>query len=210
MTTKGRANLSQLRSSLAHPLAQPLGTLLARTGLPPNALTVLGFGANLGAAAVIASGSLFWGGLLVLAAGLCDLLDGALARAAQRTSRFGALLDSTLDRLSEAALLFGLLVYYLRGTPSNYELLLVYLALVSSVLVSYIKARGEGLGLRCEVGFFTRAERVIVLALGLLLRQLFLALLVITFLSFLTAGQRLLHLWRQSRAGSPGNEGGKQ
>lgn len=201
----GWASLSQFRSKLARPLTQPLGMLLARTGLSPNFLTVLGFGVNLGAAAALAWGHLLSGGFLVLAAALCDLLDGALARASQRTSRFGALLDSTLDRLSEAAVLFGLLVYYARE-PSEPELLLVFLALVGSVLVSYIKARGEGLGLKCEVGFFTRAERVIVLALGLLLHLVFLALLVITLLSFLTAGQRLFYLWQQSKGQSSGGE----
>ena len=141
-------------------------------------------------------------GFMVLFAGLFDMLDGALARATNRVTRFGGILDSTLDRLSEAVLLLSILVIYTRGQQVA-ESLLVGIALLGSLLVSYIKARTEALGIECNVGLFTRPERVIVLALGLLLSQfayaLITALAIITAFSFFTAGQRLLNAWRQTR-----------
>ncbi len=139
---------------------------------------------------------------MVLAAGLFDMLDGALARATNKVTRFGGVLDSTLDRLSEAALLIAILVIYVRGQQVG-ESILVGLAMVSSFTVSYLRSRMEATGIEGSVGLFTRPERIIILALGLLLSQydyvLVIALSVITFFSFLTAGQRLLHAWRQTR-----------
>lgn len=190
-------NLSQFRSNLAGRFTQPAARLLSKAGISPNALSVCGFELNLAAGAAIATGHLVWGGLLVLFSGLFDLMDGALARASGRTTSFGALLDSTLDRLSEAAVLLGLLILYL-GQPSALGLLLVYLTFVGSVLVSYVKARGEGLGLECNVGLFTRPERVVLLAAGLLTGQVIIALVVVALLSYFTAVQRLVYLSRQT------------
>jgi CDP-diacylglycerol--glycerol-3-phosphate 3-phosphatidyltransferase len=139
---------------------------------------------------------------MVLIAGFFDMLDGALARRTNQATRFGAVLDSTLDRLSEAVLLIGILVLY-AGEQSTTGILLVSVALIGSLLVSYIRARAEALGLECQVGLFTRAERVIVLALGLLLNQidsaLIIALAIIVAFSFFTAGQRLLYVWKQTK-----------
>ena len=130
------------------------------------------------------------------------MLDGALARATNRVTRFGGILDSTLDRLSEAVLLLSILVIYTRGQQVA-ESLLVGIALLGSLMVSYIKARTEALGIECNVGLFTRPERVVVLALGMLLSQfayaLVTALAIITAFSFFAAGQRLLNAWRQTR-----------
>ena len=161
-------------------------------------LTGLGFFLSLGAAAVIALGHLFLGGFLVLVSGVFDLFDGALARAKGQTTKLGAILDSTTDRLSEAALLFGLLILY-TGQQSNTEIMLIYVAFVGSVLVSYVRARAEGLGLDCSVGLFTRAERIIVLALGLLLNQVLIALWIVVVLTFVTVAQRLFHIWQQTK-----------
>ncbi len=190
--------LNEVRRTLAHRLTAPIIPLLVRSKLTPNALTVLGFLLSLGAAGLLGMGYLFRGGFLVLFAGVFDLLDGALARATNRSSKFGALLDSTLDRLSEGALFFGLLIFYVRQA-SLHETLLIFIAFLGSFLVSYLRARGEGLGLRCEVGFFTRPERVLLLALGLLINQVLIILWVVAVLTYLTAGQRLLHLWKQTR-----------
>jgi CDP-diacylglycerol--glycerol-3-phosphate 3-phosphatidyltransferase len=138
----------------------------------------------------------------VLIAGFFDMLDGALARRTNQATRFGAILDSTLDRLSEAVLLIGILVLY-AGEQSTTGILLAGVALIGSLLVSYIRARAEALGLECQVGLFTRAERVVVLALGLLLNQidnaLIIALAIIVAFSFFTAGQRLLYVWKQTK-----------
>jgi len=131
------------------------------------------------------------------------MLDGALARFTGQTTRFGAVLDSTLDRLAEAALLLGILVVY-ASNQLVAESLLVGLALIGSFTVSYLRARIEALGIECKVGLFTRAERVIVLALGLLLSQfdyaLIVALAIIVLFSFITAGQRLFYAWCHTKS----------
>ena len=134
----------------------------------------------------------------MLLSGVFDLLDGALARVSGRSTRFGALLDSTLDRFSEAALFLGLLAYY-AGQGSLQEMVLIGAALVGSVMTSYVRARAEGLGLRCEIVLFTRPERDIMLAIGLIFDQMLVVLWIIAVLSNLTAWQRLFYVWRQLR-----------
>jgi CDP-diacylglycerol--glycerol-3-phosphate 3-phosphatidyltransferase len=136
---------------------------------------------------------------LVLLAGLADLLDGALSRASRRATTFGALLDSVADRLSEAALFFGLLTSYAPWETAALEVWLIFLGLVGSLLVSYVRARSEGLGLQCKVGILTRAERILILALGLLLNQMTIALSLIVILTFATILQRLLFIRQQAR-----------
>lgn len=191
------------RKLAAYYVTQPIAELLARTSISPNTITWLGFLVTLGAAALIITGHLFAAGFVVLIAGFLDMLDGALARHTNQASRFGALLDSTLDRLSDGFLLLSILVLYLLREQSSIEAFIVVLALIGSLLVSYIRARAEALGLKCQVGLFTRAGRVTVLALGLLLSQidyaLITALVIIVLFSFITAGQRLLYVWQQTR-----------
>ena len=196
--------LSEVRKAAASYLTQPVVRLLAKTPITPNTITWLGFLLAAGAAVLIVTGHLFAAGFIVLVAGFFDMLDGALARSTNQTSSFGAVLDSTLDRLSEAVPLLGILVLYLYfGNQSTVVVLLVCLALIGSPLVSYIRARAEALSLECQVGLFTRAERVIVLALGLLLNQidyaLIIALAIIVVFSFFTAGQRLIYVWQQTK-----------
>ena len=194
--------LSEIRKATGHNFIQPAVRFLARTPITPTTLTWIGFLLAVVAAVLIAQGYLWVAGLVVLFAGFFDLLDGALARYINRTTQFGAILDSTLDRLSEGALLIGILVLYARE-PSTVGVLLTGLAMLGSLLVSYIRARGEALGLECQEGLFTRPERVIVLALGLLLSHfnyaLLIALGIIVIFSFITVGQRLVHLWRKTR-----------
>ena len=171
--------------------------LLARVGLSPNALTVFGFLISLGVAWVLSTGHFFLGGFLVLFSGAMDFLDGALARATGRSSRFGAFLDSTLDRFSEAVLFLGLLAYY--AAQGSYQaILLVGGALVGSMITSYTRARAEGLGLKGEVGLFSRTERIILLAIGLIFNQMIAVLWIIAVLANFTALQRLFHVWRQT------------
>jgi len=195
------AKLSEVRKALAYRLTEPVVRFLSRTPITPSATTWFGFLLTVGAAALIITGHLLVAGFVVLIAGFFDMLDGALARRTNQATPFGAILDSTLDRLSEAVLLIGILVLY-AGEQSITGILLVSVALIGSLLVSYIRARAEALGLECQVGLFTRAERVIVLALGLLLSQidyafLFIALAIIVVFSFFTAGQRLVYVWQQ-------------
>ena len=194
--------LSEVRNTAAYYLTQPVVGLLAKTPITPSAITWFGFLLAAGAAALIITGHLFAAGFVVLIAGFFDILDGALARRTNQTTRFGAVLDSTLDRLAEAIVLLGILVLYARE-QSVAHILLVGVALLSSMLVSYIRARAEALGLECQVGLFTRAERIIVLALGLLLNQidnaLVIALAIIVVFSFFTIGQRLIYVWQQTK-----------
>ncbi|MBI4299801.1 MAG: CDP-alcohol phosphatidyltransferase family protein [Chloroflexi bacterium] len=186
--------------TLHHRWLTPVGRVLAGAGITPNTLTILGFIANVGAAAVLGLGHFLGGGLLVLFSGAFDMLDGAVARASGRVTRFGGFLDSTLDRLSEAAILFGLFIWYARR-DSLQELVLIYLTLVGSLLVSYTRARAEGLGLECKVGILTRAERVILLAAGLIFGFALPVLWVLAVLTNFTVVQRILHVWRRTNRG---------
>lgn len=194
--------LANVRKGMAEHLTQPVARLLAKTPITPNTITWSGFLLAVGAAALILDGNLFAAGLVVLIAGFFDLLDGALARFTNQITRFGAILDSTLDRLGEAAVLLGILILYARE-QSVAGVLLVGIVLLGSLMVSYVRARIETLGVECKVGLFTRAERVIILAIGLLLSRidyaLIAALIIIAVLSFFTVGQRLRYGWHQTR-----------
>ena len=191
-------NLIDIRRNLAYRITNPIVGILSKSGITPNALTLINLALNIVAAYVIATGHFLLGGVLVLVSGLFDLLDGALARFTKQTTKFGAILDSTVDRISEAALLCGLLIWYLaRG--GRLEIVLIFAVLIGSFLVSYVRARAEGLGWQCQVGLFTRAERVIVLAIGLLINQIFIALCVLVVFVFTTVVQRLVYLWKQGK-----------
>jgi len=191
-------DLSEIRHWLDERITDPIVRILRRTKMTPNILTSIGFFVSVIAAVAIGFEYLFIGGLLVLFSGLFDMLDGALARAQNESTVFGAFLDSTLDRLSEAALLLGLLLMYL-NKGANTEVWVVYVTLVGSIVVSYTRARAEGLGIDCKVGFCTRPERVIVLAIGLLLNWVFVALCIIAALAWITFLQRFVHIWRQTK-----------
>jgi CDP-diacylglycerol--glycerol-3-phosphate 3-phosphatidyltransferase len=192
-------NLIDIRKDLAHRITDPIVRILSRSGITPNALTFINLALNIVAAYVIATGHFLLGGVLVLVAGLFDLLDGALARFTKQTTRFGAILDSVADRISEAAILCGLLIWYIPQEEASLEIVLIFVVLIGSFLVSYIRARAEGLGWQCQVGLFTRAERVIVLAIGLLINQIFIALCVLVIFVFITVVQRLVYLWKQGK-----------
>ena len=192
------ANLTEIRRSLSNHITSPFVRFLSRIGVRPNTLTFINLALSLVAAYVVAIGHFFIGGLLIVLSGLFDLLDGALARFSEETTKFGAILDSVVDRISEAAVLFGLVVWYIsQGT--TLEIWLILGIIISSFLVSYIRARAEGLGLQCQVGLFTRAERVIVLAIGLLINQVFIALCILVLFTSITVAQRLVYLWKQER-----------
>lgn len=168
---------------------------VAATGLSPNMLTVLGFLFMLVVAAVLARGAFLLGGILLILASLFDALDGSVARVTGRVTRFGGFLDSTLDRWAEAAL-YGGLIWWFWQQGLGRELALAYAAIVGSLMVSYTRARAEGLGVECKVGWFTRFERIAVLILGLLLNQVGIALVILALLSNLTAVQRVWHVYR--------------
>jgi len=192
-------NLMDIRRNLAYRITDPIVGILSKSGITPNALTLISLALNIVTAYVIATGHFLLGGVLVLVSGSFDLFDGALARFTKQTTRFGGILDSTVDRISEAALLCGLLIWYVPQEGASLKIVLIFVVLIGSFLVSYIRARAEGLGLQCQVGLFTRAERVIVLAIGLLINQVFIALCILVVFSFITVVQRLVYLWKQGK-----------
>jgi CDP-diacylglycerol--glycerol-3-phosphate 3-phosphatidyltransferase len=168
----------------------PIVRALASAGVTPNMISVTGLVGNGIAGLLVARGELAAGGIVMLLASALDMLDGALARMTGKASRFGALLDSTFDRISEAAVLFGVLLYALdRGQDE--QAALTFVAIVGSLLVSYVRARAEGLGVSMKDGLFTRPERVVVLGVALLFGWLRLALWLLAVLTMLTAFQRL-------------------
>ena len=194
------ASLDSFRKFIAQGITKPIIGAIAKTPLTPNLITAIGFIITMGAGALIVTDYWLAAGIVVLVAGLFDMLDGALARATGKTTRFGAILDSTLDRVSEAILLVSLLAVFAKDGLVT-ECILAGVALVGSLLVSYIRARMEGLGVECKAGFFTRPERVILLALGLMLSQFNYAMLttlaVLTFFSWFTVIERMVYAWRK-------------
>jgi CDP-diacylglycerol--glycerol-3-phosphate 3-phosphatidyltransferase len=196
-------NLNITRKTIAGSITTPVIRLLARTPITPNSLTWFGFCITAAAAVLVVTEHLVAAGVTLLIASLFDMLDGALARATGKTSRFGAILDSSLDRVCEAIILIALLAMY-AGNAQVWESALCGIALLGSFMVSYVRARMEGLGIECTAGFFTRPERVILMVLGLLLSSISYALIIavglIALLSILSAGQRMIFAWRHTSA----------
>jgi CDP-diacylglycerol--glycerol-3-phosphate 3-phosphatidyltransferase len=192
-----------MRREFARYFTVPVVSVLAKTGATPDGLTWFGFILTIGAAALAGCGYLFWAGLTSLFAAFFDMLDGALARKLNKVTLFGGILDSTLDRLSEGAMLIGILIWYLRFSAPGEDLilmaLLVGITIVASFTVSYIRARSEGAGLKGEVGISTRPERVILTAIGLLIGQVTAALAIIAVMSTITVIQRLHYAWKQAK-----------
>lgn len=184
--------LGAIVAQRARNAAESVVRLIAFPGVTPNHLTVLGFFLTGGVAVVIGLGYEVVGGVLVIAAGLFDMLDGALARVRGLKTRFGAFLDSTLDRYSEAVLLGGVLWLY----PDRETALLILAVLTGSLLVSYTRARAEGLGVDCEVGFLPRPQRIIVLSAGLIIGLVVPSLWILAIFTNVTAVQRILHVRR--------------
>jgi len=189
---------SLLPRSIPRRLTDPIVNPLARLGVRPNHLTILGGLGNGGAAVLAARGDFLPAGIVVLAASSLDLLDGALARATGRATDFGSVFDAVTDRISEAAVLFGIL-YYFSDRGGRSEELLAFAAIVGSILVSYVRARAEVIGLKLREGFFTRAERVLLLGVGLIIDQVTPMLWILAVLSWATALQRMFLVWSQTR-----------
>jgi CDP-diacylglycerol--glycerol-3-phosphate 3-phosphatidyltransferase len=182
----------QLTRGLVEPVARGLG----RLGLTPNALTALGFVLHLGVAWLLAMGWLAAGAVGLALAAAFDGLDGTLARLTGRSSARGAFLDSTFDRMSEVAVFFGLLLFANRSGLAQ-EVWLVYVALAGSLLVSYTRARSEGIGCPTKAGVFGRLERMAVLVVGLFFGWLTVTLWVLVLGAWLTVALRIRDVWRR-------------
>ena len=175
---------------------EPLARSLMAVGLTPNRVTFLGLLVSAGCAYLLSQGMFVAGGGVLILAGMMDMVDGALARRGGTASPRGALLDSVVDRVAEATVFLGLLVFYLDPVSAT-EIVLINVSLAGSFMVSYLRARGEGLGVDCRVGIMTRPERVVALAVGLLLGQVTIALAVIAVLTVFTTLHRFWHIHRE-------------
>ena len=200
----GTESRTAARKLLSTHLEAPTVRLLIRLRLTPNRLTLLGLLIAAASAYLLSVGQLAAGGAVLLASGTFDLLDGAVARATGQATSYGAILDSVVDRASETVVLLGLLIFYL-GHPSDLTstsgAVLVYITLAGSLMVSYVRARAEGLGVDCKVGIMTRPERVVTLGIGLIVGQWWLpsvsvVLAAIAALALSTTTHRILHVWR--------------
>lgn len=179
-------------------ILDPIGAFLNRMGLTPNTITLLGLAGTTIGAYFIAQGKMTTGAFILLASVLVDAFDGTMARLRGEPSDFGAFVDSVSDRYAELVTFGGLLYFFL--TQSDYPGVVVsFIAAAGSVLVSYVKARAEGLGFTAKVGILTRLERYIVLIPLLVFNQPFLAVAIIAILANITAYQRILHVRAQGR-----------
>jgi CDP-diacylglycerol---glycerol-3-phosphate 3-phosphatidyltransferase len=186
---------NKARNSFRH-VTEPAGHALAKAGFTANSLTVIGLAGSVSAGILIASGYARVGGLLSLLSGLPDMLDGAVAKATGRSSRRGAFLDSVVDRLSDAAVLAGIVWLGIsRNEPRVAVLAAMVMAL--SLIVSYVKARAESLGYECNVGIAERPERVVVLGVALLVGHVLAGLWVLVIAAAITVVQRIMRVWQQ-------------
>lgn len=182
----------------------PIARVMGRLGVHPNTVTLVGFLLQMGVGVVFGLGYLELGGWLLLIVAPVDALDGALARALGQKSRFGAFLDSTLDRLSDAALILGLTAHYLYQ-GAHLEVALLLIALVAAQMVSYIRARAEAEGFPCKVGLLTRLERIVLIAVLSALGLPIVMIWALAILSVFTMVQRLLYVYAVSRREGTGS-----
>lgn len=183
-------------------LTATLGHKLYASGVHPDAITVLGLVIVAVAGYVASQGHLFWAGIILILGMPLDALDGAVARAMQRKDKFGALLDSTLDRYADGFIFMGL-AYYFSLWGNERAMLLSMTALLGSLLVSYVRARAEGLNVDCKVGLLTRMERVVIILAMLLTGWVEVGLWILTIGTHLTVIQRVWHV-RRALIGSGG------
>lgn len=191
----GLPGRDEFRSAVLRYLELPGAKLFRALKFTPNSITILGFLITIVSAYLVGAGWLLAGGIVFLFAGGLDLMDGGLARLTGKASPFGALLDSVFDRLSEASLFVGIAIYALRDDISDdrkiFFITVLLLALIFSQGVSYLRARGEGLGVFTKAGLMTRPERVVLLGIGLIIGQIEWVLLAIAVVSCFTLFQRM-------------------
>jgi CDP-diacylglycerol--glycerol-3-phosphate 3-phosphatidyltransferase len=195
--------VSNLVRNWSQRLVQPIARFLWGLGLTPNAVTVLGFLLTAGVAMLLAVGRLQLAGVLLIITLGADGIDGTLARMMGAITRFGAFLDSTLDRWAEV-LIYGALAWFFMQNGMNTAVLLAMAAMATSLMVSYTRARAEGVGLICKEGLLTRFERLAILIAGLILNQMVIALWIIAVLAAVTAVQRIWVTWQADQSGITG------
>jgi CDP-diacylglycerol--glycerol-3-phosphate 3-phosphatidyltransferase len=188
----------------ARRVLDPVVNLLVSLRVSPMLVSAFGVILSVWGATVVARGSLLGGGIFLLLAGVCDVLDGDLARRLGRASQFGAFIDSLLDRVSEFAYYGGILMFLFRDRNDVpiYQPIVILVALMGSILTSYARARAEGLGIECKVGVMERPERIALMALGLIAGFKFLmaVMMLLSVTTLVTVVQRVRHVERASRA----------
>jgi CDP-diacylglycerol--glycerol-3-phosphate 3-phosphatidyltransferase len=177
----------------------------------PNYLTFSGFILNAGAAFLLATGYTMGGGFAILGAGLCDLMDGAMARNQGRATAFGAFFDSVMDRYSDLIVLLGILLFYARGGATS-MMVLTSVVLIGTALVPYVRARAEGVIEKCTIGLLERPERIVLLAVGALFNLMVPILWILAVFTHVTVIQRIHYTWKhlRGRADVPGGESPSQ
>jgi CDP-diacylglycerol---glycerol-3-phosphate 3-phosphatidyltransferase len=190
--------LKLLPQRLPANVGEGIGRGVGRLGVTPNMISIVAFAGNVVAAYLVAREALLWAGIVYLVFSLLDLVDGAVARARGFASVFGAIFDSVLDRASEALVLVGC-AYYFAERGEHVQTIVAYTALFGSVAVSYMRARGEAVGLSMREGLFRRQERVALVTLGLLFNGLSVVIWLLAVLSNATAVQRFIMLVRGLR-----------
>jgi CDP-diacylglycerol--glycerol-3-phosphate 3-phosphatidyltransferase len=192
--------IEQKARDISRPALESVGRMLARLHISPNGVTYLGLLLTTGVAVLAALGYIRWAGVAYIAAAICDALDGTLARVSGKGSRFGAFLDSTIDRFEESIVFLGLIVYYARGGSrgggGEWEIPLILIVAIGSLMVSYTRARAEAIGVACQVGFMTRPPRVAVMIVGLIVDQVLIALIFLAVTSLFTSFHRMFHVWQ--------------
>ncbi len=173
-------------------------SVLALSRINPNVLTFIGLLINIYAAYLLASGKFLFAGLVIIGAGLFDMVDGRVARATQQVTRFGAFFDSVIDRYSDLALLMGLLVYY-ANINRNFYVILTAIVMTASVMISYTRARAENEIPLCKAGFLERPERIVLLIIGALFDRMAPVLWVIAVLGNITVIHRMMHTWDETK-----------
>ena len=187
----------RLRGSVTRWFERPAVSILVALKFTPSVATAVGLGIAFIAAYFVYRGEFFIGGVLVLFSSVFDLLDGGIARATGRVSRRGALMDSVFDRVSELTVLIGLAMYYTSGPDANqWGVLLAFVAMSGSLMVSYVRARAEGLGVKGTAGFLTRPERVVVMVVCLLIGYPMASLWILGVGTPLSAAWRFIDAWR--------------
>ncbi|HMK60211.1 MAG TPA: CDP-alcohol phosphatidyltransferase family protein [Dissulfurispiraceae bacterium] len=186
-----------LSAWFGHVLDKPLAPVVRRIPFDPNVITITGLLLTAVAAAIIPY-SLAFGGMMILISGAFDMLDGMIARTNGKRTRFGAFLDSTLDRYADSLLFIGV-TWFFYNAGNAMGVFLSLGSMVGSLVISYARARAEALGAECKVGIMERPERVLLLALGCISGLLLLCMVLIFIFSHITVMQRIIHVYRQMR-----------
>jgi phosphatidylglycerophosphate synthase len=183
-----------LSSHLGHVFDRPLASFARRININPNFVTITGFLITV-IAAITLTKNLVAGGILILCGGFFDMLDGVIARVNNRTTNFGAFLDSVLDRYSDAFLLLGFSVHFFKNDLIS-GVFLCFGTMIGALIISYAKARAEGLGEDCRTGLMERPERVILMAFGAITGLVLPIMWIMLVLTHVTVIQRIYHVWK--------------